>query len=114
KEAPWTDGPRASRRSACLDAVVDCVLAFFGQRLQRHSAQDTVDGIADLAPHVAHRARLVARACRRALFEAFDRGVVALDYFHDLRHRDSPRRPGQHVPAAGPLLTGDQTAALEL
>src|SRR5271163_2970174 len=112
--APAATHACMSMRPVQLDAVVDGVAPFFGQRLQRDAAQDTVDGVADLAPHIAHRARLLTRAGRRALLEAFHRSVVALDYLDDIRHRDSRRGPRQHIAAAGTLLAGDQPSALEL
>src|ERR1700678_2202804 len=110
--APAATHACMSMRPVQLDAVIDCVAALFGQRLQRDSPQDAIDGIAHLAPHVAHRARLLARARRRAFLEASDGSVVALDYLHDVRHRDSRGRPRQHVAAARPFLASDEAPPL--
>src|SRR6266478_3859057 len=64
-------------------------LTALGERLQGRTAQDTHHAVAHLAPDVAHRASTVARTKRiRAVLQALDRRIVALDYFDHVSHRN--------------------------
>ncbi len=47
-------------------------------------------------------------------FETFDRREIALDNLDDIGHGDFGRVPREQIAAAGTLLAGDETAALEL